>query len=106
MRNWELVILPQAINTAGQCAHTLLHLSDSERKQRKAGKEGERNWYSLTDMLSAEATPTVLFGPRPLLLGCRKNAQPFPSWDLDVGRGKDVLILLDRKQNATRIFLE
>lgn len=44
-------------NTAEQCACTHLHLSNSERKQRKVREESKRNWYSFTDVLSADPVP-------------------------------------------------
>lgn len=74
---------PPSTNAAEKCVHTILHLSDSEREQRKAREEGKRNWYSLTDVLSAEPSPIVLFSPRPLVPRVQEECTAFSFMGLE-----------------------
>lgn len=88
---------PPSTNTA-ESVHipsctSLTQKGSRERQERRA--RGIGTVSQTCSLLSPHLWSSL--DPHPLCPGCRKNAQPFPSWDLDVGCGKDALILLDRK---------
>lgn len=96
--------------STGRHQHSHLHLSNSERKQKKAGEEGKRDWHRAGQtfcLLITHGRPVFhLLDPRPLPLGVQEENADFDVTELRCRCGKDALGLRDKRQNVPSISRE